>query len=81
MAQSPKHPASDHHHQAAAHHHAASHHHHQAAHQGRRMKFTGRLLGDFCAGACSLDGRLFSTAAELGSRWQKVKEVGTAPAR
>ena len=31
MAQSPKHPASEHHHHAAAYHHAAAHHHHQAA--------------------------------------------------
>ncbi len=25
-----------------------------------------------------MNGGLFSTAAELGSRWQKVKEVGIA---
>ena len=32
MAQSPKHPAAEHHHEAAGHHHAAAHHHHQAEH-------------------------------------------------
>ncbi len=44
------------------------------------MKFTDGLLSDFCAGACSLDDSLFSTATEVRSRWRKVKEVGTATA-
>ncbi len=49
--------------------------------QGRRMKFTGSLLSDFYAGAYSMNSSLFSTAAELCSRWRKVKEVGTATVR
>ncbi len=49
--------------------------------QGRHMKFTGSLLSDFYAGACSMNSSLFSTAAELRSRWRKVKEVGTATVR
>jgi hypothetical protein len=54
MAQTLKHPASEHHHQAAGHHHAAAHHHHQAVHhhelgEHKEAKSTRLRLSDIAS--------------------------------